>query len=86
MMTQTTLNGIYCIRFVAGATRTTVVHVHAAYDIVCKEAETALEMWAQTSGARLEPVLMLLQQFLSSDLTLVQMPRSRSLSPASQDA
>ena len=85
MMTQTTLNGIYCIRFVTGATRTTVVHVRAAYDIVCKEAETALEMWSQSPRASPEPVPMPLQQFPSPDLTLVQMPRSRSLSPASQD-
>ena len=51
MMTQTTLNGIFCIRFVTGATRTTEAHVRAAYDIVCKEAETALEIWDQTSKA-----------------------------------
>jgi aromatic-L-amino-acid decarboxylase len=48
MLTQTNLNGIFCIRFVTGATRTTEVHVRAAYDILCKEAETSLELWAQS--------------------------------------
>lgn len=48
MLTQTTLNGIFCIRLAVGATRTTEVHIRAAYDIICKEAETAFEMWAQT--------------------------------------
>ena len=48
MMTQTNLNGIFCIRFVTGATRTREVHVYAAYDILCKEAEITLELWAQS--------------------------------------
>ena len=48
MMTQTNLNGIFCIRFVVGATRTTEVHIRAAYDILCKEAEATLEMWAHS--------------------------------------
>ena len=48
MMTQTNLNGIFCIRFVTGATRTTEVHVYAAYDILCKEAEATLELWSQS--------------------------------------
>ncbi|KAF8803201.1 hypothetical protein BYT27DRAFT_7226075 [Phlegmacium glaucopus] len=52
LLTQTTLNGIFCIRFATGATRTTENHVHAAYDIICKEAETTLEMWAQTRTRR----------------------------------
>ena len=48
MMTQTYLNGIFCIRFVVGATKTTEVHVRAAYDILCKEAETSLETWTKS--------------------------------------
>ena len=48
MMTQTNLNGIFCIRFVTGATRTREVHVYAAYDILCKEAEITLELWGQS--------------------------------------
>ena len=48
MMTQTNLNGIFCIRFVTGATRTTEDHVRAAYDILCEEAETTLAMWTQS--------------------------------------
>jgi len=48
MLTQTSLNGIFCIRFATGATRTTEVHVRAAYDVLCKEAESTLKTWAQT--------------------------------------
>jgi len=46
MLTQTSLNGIFCIRLAVGATRTTEVHIRAAYDVICREAETALEIWA----------------------------------------
>ena len=48
MLTQTSLNGIFCIRLAVGATRTTEVHVRAAYDLICKESEATLEIWAQT--------------------------------------
>ena len=79
MMTQTNLNGIFCIRFVTGATRTTEVHVRAAYDILCKEANTTLEMWAQS------PRDMSMKQYPSSQLaimTVVKATRSRSHSPS----
>ena len=81
MMTQTTLNGVFCIRFVTGATRTTEAHVRAAYDIVCKEAETALETWGQTSKATVslpvEPVSKQpLEQLPSYHLALVKTPRA----------
>ena len=87
MMTQTNLNGIFCIRFVTGATRTTEVHVRAAYDILCKEAETTLEMWAQS------PRDISMKQYPSSPGELaVQVvkatrsrSRSRSLSTALQN-
>jgi len=52
MLTQTTLNGIFCIRLAIGATRTTEVHVRTAYDVICKEAETTLDIWAKTSGLK----------------------------------
>ena len=80
MMTQTTLNEIFCIRFVTGATRTTEVHVRAAYDIICKEAETTLELWTQS------PRDISIKQYPSSQLALVKMTRSRSVSAALQDA
>ena len=79
MMTQTNLNGIFCIRFVTGATRTTEAHVRAAYDILCKEANTTLEMWAQS------PRDMSMKQYPSSQLaimTVVKATRSRSHSPS----
>ena len=81
MMTQTNLNGIFCIRFVTGATRTTEVHVRAAYDILCKEAETTLEMWAQS------PRDISMKQYPSTQLTVAKATRSRSrsLSVALQD-
>ena len=50
MMTQTTLDGIFCTRLVAGATRTIEVHVCAAYYFICKEAETALKVWSQSQS------------------------------------
>jgi len=52
MLTQTTLNGIFCIRLAVGATRTTEAHVRTAYDVICKEAKIALEIWAKTSGPK----------------------------------
>ena len=85
MMTQTNLNGVFCIRFVTGATRTTEVHVRAAYDILCKEAETTLEMWAQS------PRDISMKQYPSSPGELVVQvvkatrSRSRSLSTALQN-
>ena len=83
MMTQTNLNGIFCIRFVTGATLTTEVHVRAAYDILCKEAETTLEMWTQS------PRDISIKHYPSSQLAVVKAtprpsrPRSESLSAAS---
>jgi len=74
MMTQTNLNGIFCIRFVTGATRTTAVHVRAAYDILRKEAETTLEMWSQS------PRDISMKQHPSSQLAVVEATRSRSQS------
>ena len=81
MMTQTNLKGIFCIRFVTGATRTTEVHVRAAYDILCKEAEATLEMWAQS------PRDISMKQYPSSQLAVVKRSRSRSrsISAALQD-
>ena len=85
MMTQTNLNGIFCIRFVTGATRTTEVHVRAAYDILCKEAETTLEMWTQS------PREISMKQYPasypspSSQLAVVKANGSRPLWAAWQD-
>ncbi|CAA7259160.1 unnamed protein product [Cyclocybe aegerita] len=50
MLTQTSLNGIFCVRLAVGAARTTEEHVQQAYDIVSKEAKVALESWEQTAN------------------------------------
>ena len=49
MLTQTNLNGIFCIRLVIGAARTDEQHVRNAYDIVAEEAEGVLQAWHQTT-------------------------------------
>ena len=48
MLTQTTLNGIFCIRFAVGATRTNEGHIQDAYDIIIEEAKSTIETWDQT--------------------------------------
>ncbi|KAJ6558468.1 pyridoxal phosphate-dependent transferase [Mycena vulgaris] len=44
-LTQTVLNGVFCVRFAVGAARTTEVHVRAAFDAIEEEARAALEEW-----------------------------------------
>ena len=84
MLTQTNLNGMFCIRFATGATRTTEVHVRAAYDIICKEAESTLEIWAQTHRDSL--VSTSISRQAPSSLRVVKAAPSRSLSAALRDA
>lgn len=48
LLTQTSLNGIFCIRLAVGAARTGEKHIKQAYEILCKEAEWALENWEQS--------------------------------------
>jgi len=48
MLTQTSLNGIFCVRFVVGAARTNEEHIQEAYSIIIKEARSAYETWNQT--------------------------------------
>jgi aromatic-L-amino-acid decarboxylase len=50
MLTQTNLNGIFCIRLVVGAVRTDEQHVRNAYDVVAEEAEGVLQAWHQTTA------------------------------------
>ncbi|KIM41616.1 hypothetical protein M413DRAFT_445591 [Hebeloma cylindrosporum] len=45
MLTQTSLNGIFCIRFAVGATRTNEGHIQDAYNIIVEEAKSALKTW-----------------------------------------
>lgn len=53
MLTQTTLNGVYCVRLAVGAARTTEQHVRDAYEVIRKESELALESWGQTINGML---------------------------------
>ncbi|KAF8895716.1 pyridoxal phosphate-dependent transferase [Gymnopilus junonius] len=48
MLTQTSLNGMFCVRLAVGAARTTEEHIRNAYNIVEKEAKAAIETWDQT--------------------------------------
>lgn len=48
MLTQTTLNGVFCVRLAIGSARTTEKHITDAFDIVSKEADAAVEVWNQT--------------------------------------
>lgn len=52
LLTQTSLNGIFCIRLAVGAARTDETHINHAYEIICKEAEWALENWEQSVEAQ----------------------------------
>ncbi|KAJ7497029.1 pyridoxal phosphate-dependent transferase [Mycena latifolia] len=44
-ITQTVLNGVFCVRFAIGGARTTEVHVRAAFDAIVEEARAALALW-----------------------------------------
>ncbi|KAH9942073.1 pyridoxal phosphate-dependent transferase [Amylocystis lapponica] len=44
-LTQTDLNGIYCVRFAVGAARTQRVHIDKAWALIQEEAGSALEEW-----------------------------------------
>ncbi|KJA20004.1 hypothetical protein HYPSUDRAFT_88967 [Hypholoma sublateritium FD-334 SS-4] len=48
MLTQTTLNGTFCVRLAVGSAHTTEKHVHEAFALVSEEAKIALELWKQT--------------------------------------
>lgn len=42
-MTQTQLNGIFCVRFAVGAARTHETHIQHAFHLLCAEAEVTLK-------------------------------------------
>ena len=48
MLTQTELNGTFCLRFAVGATRTNESHVKLAYKLLSKEGQLTIEAWNQT--------------------------------------
>ena len=49
LVTQTVLNGVFCIRLAVGAARTDSVHIQKAYDLLNKEAKIAVETWEQST-------------------------------------
>ena len=50
-LTQTQLNGTFCIRFAIGAARTTLAHIDRAWAILQEEAEGALAEWTTKAEA-----------------------------------
>ncbi|KAJ7782853.1 pyridoxal phosphate-dependent transferase [Mycena metata] len=42
-ITQTVLNGVFCVRFAVGAARTTEAHVRAAFEVIEEEARAAVK-------------------------------------------
>jgi aromatic-L-amino-acid/L-tryptophan decarboxylase len=49
LLTQTVLNGVFCIRLAVGAARTDSIHIQKAYDLLNKEAELTIETWEQST-------------------------------------
>ncbi|KAF8070404.1 pyridoxal phosphate-dependent transferase [Lyophyllum atratum] len=49
LLTQTVLNGVYCIRLAVGAARTETSHIQQACELLHKEAELSLEAWEQAT-------------------------------------
>lgn len=44
-LTQTMLNDVYCVRFAVGSAWTEEQDIKAAFDVIQKEAELAIEAW-----------------------------------------
>lgn len=53
-LTQTQLNGVFCIRLAIGAVRTDESHIKHAYDVLVEEAGQAIEAWKQTKQAAMD--------------------------------
>jgi len=45
LLTQTVIDGIFCIRFAAGAQRTTKEHIDQAWSLIQEEAGIAADIW-----------------------------------------
>ncbi|KDQ51421.1 hypothetical protein JAAARDRAFT_163582 [Jaapia argillacea MUCL 33604] len=50
-LTQTDLNGVFCIRLAVGAERTTEAHIRQAFELLSTEAEGALKVWQEARTA-----------------------------------
>ena len=46
-LTQTQLNGVFCVRLAVGAERTRREHIDRAWALICEEAEGAVKEWAE---------------------------------------
>jgi len=49
LLTQTELNGVFCIRLAVGAARTEETHIKRAFELLVSEACVALEEWYKPS-------------------------------------
>lgn len=47
LLTQTMINGTFCVRFAVGAARTTNQHIDEAWRIIQEEAAIAVEEWSR---------------------------------------
>ncbi len=47
LLTQTKLNGTFCIRFAIGAVRTKKDHIDRAWDVLQEEAGAAITEWSK---------------------------------------
>jgi len=45
MFTQTMLSGIFCVRMAIGGARTEQHHINQAFNLLCEEADKALQEW-----------------------------------------
>lgn len=49
LLTQTQLNGVFCVRFAVGAVRTDEVHIERAFELLCEEALVATKTFEDES-------------------------------------
>ncbi|KAF9528480.1 aromatic-L-amino-acid decarboxylase [Crepidotus variabilis] len=54
MLTQTNINGIFCIRLAVGSPFTEEKHIQQAYNVLEEEAKSALQLWKQGHAANSE--------------------------------
>ena len=52
LLTQTKLNGTFCIRFAIGAVRTKKEHIDHAWTLLQEEAGVAITEWAASLGSK----------------------------------
>ena len=55
LLTQTMINGTFCVRFAVGAARTTRRHIDEAWGIIHEEAVAAVNEWSGTRPTETRP-------------------------------